>query len=98
VSFERVLPAGTYTLSADALASHSDIGGTSTTGSAQLSFTLSMRCRSDFDRSGSIGVPDIFAFLAAWFASDHAADMNADGALSVGDIFDFLAAWFAGCP
>lgn len=24
-------------------------------------------CRADFDRSGSVGVPDIFAFLSAWF-------------------------------
>jgi hypothetical protein len=24
-------------------------------------------CRADFDRSGAVGVPDIFAFLSAWF-------------------------------
>jgi hypothetical protein len=25
-------------------------------------------CRADFDNNGTVGVPDIFAFLAAWFA------------------------------
>jgi hypothetical protein len=43
-------------------------------------------------------VPDIFAFLAAWFAQDSSADFNGDTAVTVPDIFAFLSAWFAGCP
>jgi hypothetical protein len=55
-------------------------------------------CSADFDTSGSLGVPDIFAFLSAWFALDPAADFNGDSAISVPDIFSFLSAWFTGCP
>jgi hypothetical protein len=55
-------------------------------------------CPADFDGNGSVGVPDIFAFLAAWFAQGAGADFNGDSVVSVPDIFAFLAAWFAGCP
>ncbi len=53
-------------------------------------------CPGDFDLDGTVAVPDIFAFLGAWFAGDNAADFNGGG-LGVDDIFDFLGAWFAGC-
>ncbi len=55
-------------------------------------------CLADFDHNGSRDIPDIFAFLAAWFAEDFAADFDGNGTLAVPDIFAFLAAWFAGCP
>ena len=55
-------------------------------------------CPADFDGNGTVGVPDIFAFLAAWFAQGEGADFNGDGVVGVPDIFAFLAAWFAGCP
>ncbi len=55
-------------------------------------------CIADFDSSGAVGVPDIFAFLADWFERESDADINGDGQVTVPDIFDFLAAWFAGCP
>lgn len=55
-------------------------------------------CPADINRSGSIGVQDIFDFLALWFASDCRADVNNVDSVTVQDIFDFLAAWFAGCP
>lgn len=59
-------------------------------------------CPADFDRDGTIGVPDIFAFLAAWFAGpgspdSHRADLNGSCTADVPDIFEFLSAWFAGC-
>ena len=56
------------------------------------------RCLADFNGVGGVGVPDIFAFLAAWFASSPEADVNAVVGVSVPDIFFFLSAWFAGCP
>jgi len=54
-------------------------------------------CAADFDRSGGApGVPDIFAFLSAWFAGDARADIDGGG-IGVPDIFAFLALWFAPC-
>jgi hypothetical protein len=55
-------------------------------------------CPADIDRSGFIGVQDIFTFLQYWFALDCRADFNNMSGVTVQDIFDFLAAWFAGCP
>lgn len=54
-------------------------------------------CPADFDGDGTLGVPDIFAFLSAWFAQDPAADFDNNGIIAVPDIFAFLSAWFAGC-
>jgi len=54
-------------------------------------------CDADHDCSGVVSVPDIFAFLSAWFAADSAADFNHDSNINVPDIFAFLSAWFAGC-
>ncbi len=55
-------------------------------------------CACDWDNSGAIAVPDIFAFLASWFANDPAADFDGQNGVGVPDIFAFLACWFAGCP
>jgi len=54
-------------------------------------------CPGDFDGNGVIGVPDIFAFLSAWFAQSPATDFDGNGIIAVQDIFAFLSAWFAGC-
>ena len=54
-------------------------------------------CPADFNGDGAITVPDIFAFLSAWFAGNHAADFNRRNCVTVQDIFDFLSAWFSGC-
>lgn len=54
-------------------------------------------CPADFDGNGSIGVPDIFSFLSAWFAQSPSADFDENGMITVPDIFAFLSAWFAGC-
>lgn len=54
-------------------------------------------CPADFDRSGGLqSVPDIFAFLSAWFAGDARADIDGGG-IGVPDIFAFLSMWFAPC-
>jgi hypothetical protein len=55
-------------------------------------------CPADFDGNGVVEVPDIFAFLSAWFASDPRANFDGVGGIGVPDIFAFLSAWFAGCP
>ncbi len=54
-------------------------------------------CPADFDGNGVREVPDIFAFLSAWFAQDERADYNGDRTVNVPDIFAFLSLWFAGC-
>jgi hypothetical protein len=53
------------------------------------------QCPCDWDGSGAIGVPDIFAFLSSWFGMDPAADFDGSGELGVPDIFAFLSCWFA---
>lgn len=55
-------------------------------------------CDADFDRDGSLAVPDIFNFLFAWFAGSAAADFDGNNQTDVPDIFAFLTLWFAGCP
>jgi len=54
-------------------------------------------CAADFDGNGLVQVPDIFAFLSAWFAQGPGADFDGNGQVQVPDIFAFLSAWFAGC-
>ncbi|MBX3405009.1 MAG: SUMF1/EgtB/PvdO family nonheme iron enzyme [Phycisphaeraceae bacterium] len=53
-------------------------------------------CPADYDCNGLRDVPDIFAFLADWFAGVPAA-FNFGGTPGVPAIFAFLTAWFAGC-
>lgn len=53
-------------------------------------------CPADYDGSGTVGIPDIFAFLADWFAGAPAA-YGFGGTPGAPAIFAFLAAWFAGC-
>ncbi len=60
-------------------------------------FVLRAPCPADFDADGTLDVPDIFAFLNAWFEG-HAAAQTFGGAAGVPAIFAFLSAWFAGCP
>jgi spore coat protein A len=55
-------------------------------------------CPADFNRDGIVNVPDIFAFLSAFFAGDLEADYTYNGTVFTPDIFAFLAAWFAPCP
>lgn len=54
-------------------------------------------CPADFDGNGDVEVPDIFAFLSAWFAMDPGADVDGVPGIAVPDIFFFLSLWFAGC-
>ena len=54
-------------------------------------------CPADFDGNGVREVPDIFAFLSAWFAQSPAAAFDGMNGITVPDIFAFLSAWFGGC-
>ncbi len=51
-------------------------------------------CDADWCQDGSVGVPDIFCFLSAWFANDPEA-RNYGGTNGVPAIFAFLSIWFA---
>jgi len=51
-------------------------------------------CDADWCQDGSVGVPDIFCFLSAWFANDPVA-RNYGGSNGVPAIFAFLSIWFA---
>jgi hypothetical protein len=55
-------------------------------------------CPADFDGDLVVTVPDIFHFLAAWFAGSSTADINRSRTLAVDDIFAYLSAFFSGCP
>lgn len=55
-------------------------------------------CSADFDGNGEVQVPDIFAFLSAWFEQDPIADLDGVPGIGVPDIFFFLSLWFTGCP
>ncbi len=52
-------------------------------------------CPCDWNHSGGIDVPDIFAFLSSWFANESRADFDGSGGVGVPDIFAFLSCWFA---
>ncbi len=55
-------------------------------------------CRADFNQDDDLAVPDIFAFLSAWFGGSDTANFDGEGETpTVPDIFAFLSAWFAGC-
>jgi len=51
-------------------------------------------CDADWCQDGIVGVPDIFCFLADWFANDPIA-RNYGGTNGVPAIFAFLSVWFA---
>ena len=63
------------------------------TGSGNMTITY---CPADFDTDGTVAVPDIFAYLAAWFAVSPRADIDGVAGVGVPDIFAFLSLWFAG--
>lgn len=48
---------------------------------------------SDFNRSGSVGLDDLQAFLAAYHGGSKSADANSDGQLTYADVFAFIGQW-----
>ena len=63
-----------------------------------ISLVYTNQCAADFDNNGVREVPDIFAYLSAWFAQSASADVDGVTGIAVPDIFFFLSTWFAGCP
>jgi hypothetical protein len=59
--------------------------------------TVQARCPGDFNNDDVVTVPDIFAFLSAWFAGLPSAEFDGAPGITVPDIFAFLSLWFAGC-
>lgn len=53
-------------------------------------------CPADADCNGLIQVPDIFTFLANWFAGRPSGDFDGANGIQVTDIFTFLGTWFQG--
>ncbi len=47
---------------------------------------------------GSIGFPDVSAFIAAFQTGNPSADFNNDGSIGFPDVSAFIAAFQAGCP
>lgn len=60
-----------------------------------VSIVRPTRHPADIDGNGTVGVPDIFAFLTLWFAADVRADVDGVPGVGVPDIFAFLSLWFA---
>jgi FG-GAP repeat len=61
-------------------------------------FAMNCQCRADLTGDGALDFFDVQSFLAAFAASDPAADWNADGAWDFFDLLAFLADFAAGCP
>ncbi len=55
-------------------------------------------CPADMNGDGTVGFPDVSAFIAAFQAADPAADFNGDGTIGFPDVSAFIAAFQAGCP
>jgi len=60
-------------------------------------FKTAVICPADFDGSGIVLVPDIFAYLSAWFGQLPSAEWDGVPGIDASDIFAFLAQWFEGC-
>jgi hypothetical protein len=54
-------------------------------------------CPGDYNRSGEVGVQDVFDFLAAFFAGLPDADVNGASGVTIQDIFDYLGWYLGGC-
>jgi hypothetical protein len=65
--------------------------------SAEFALLVTPPCPADIDLSDSVGVQDIFDFLALFFQNLPGADFNRVNGVTVQDIFDFLAAFFEPC-
>lgn len=55
-------------------------------------------CPADVDNNGQVDTPDVFAYLADWFAARPEADEDRDTTITLTDLFQFLSTWFRGCP
>ncbi len=103
VSFDetRDLPAGQYTLEADAGTAIDATVPPNGSGSASFDARVDLsrrQCPADFNGDGVVDSQDFYDFLNEFFAYRSRADFNNDGVVNSQDFFDFLTAFFAGCP
>jgi len=47
----------------------------------------------DVNKSGTIGIEDLSAYMTIYLAGDKAADVDDNGMVSVQDLFNFIDAW-----
>jgi hypothetical protein len=45
-----------------------------------------------------VAIPDIFAFLSAYFAGLPSANVDGVSTVNAGDVRYFLTLWCSGCP
>jgi hypothetical protein len=103
VSGAGVVPAGQYSVTADA--SSSLISCTAwlpleiadTTFQFSLTISPAPTCLGDFNVDGVVNSDDFFDYLARFFASHPFADVDGDGVVTSADFFLFLTSFFAGC-
>ncbi|MBX3386341.1 MAG: agmatine deiminase family protein [Phycisphaeraceae bacterium] len=98
------LPAGTYftdtavmrvvARDADGNEGHADSGVFTINGPV---------CIADYDRSFSVDLTDLLAFLSEWSpllgsqVDEAKCDLNNDGVIDLVDLLDFLSVWLVGC-
>jgi hypothetical protein len=54
-------------------------------------------CPADINDSGSVGIEDLLAVIAAWGSGPGPADVNGDGTVNIADLLAVIAAWGV-CP
>ncbi len=87
-SFDAVETAG---LSAGETLSASVVGN-------EVRITAITTCLADLTGDGIVDISDVFAFLAAYNATDPTADLTGDGVVDIADVFAFLGSYNTGCP
>ncbi|MCC6678062.1 MAG: immunoglobulin domain-containing protein [Phycisphaerales bacterium] len=79
--------AGTYTLEVTNACGHDE----------SVPALLTITCRADLDRDGTVDFADYLAFLSGFDAQDPEADLTLDGIVDFADYLDFLNAYEEGC-
>ncbi|MBY0261155.1 MAG: hypothetical protein K2Q20_02360 [Phycisphaerales bacterium] len=87
---EQDWPDGVYTVRLEALV---DQGIVATSDS--VTFTV-RNCPADINRSGSVTIEEVYAFLNAWLAGRDPRT-NQPRVMTVDDVLAYINEWYAGC-